>query len=64
MFIEVLACQITTPRLEKLDIDFFKYPTVSIPGLLQFMNMLVLLKVRQRQVRVLQRRGLSDILSP
>ncbi|KAF8493706.1 hypothetical protein F5888DRAFT_1806026 [Russula emetica] len=42
--------RITTPRLEKLDLDFFKYPTVSIPSL--------------RQVRVLQRPGSYDVLSP
>ena len=29
---------------EKLDLDFFKYPTDSIPRLLQFMNALEHLK--------------------
>jgi hypothetical protein len=28
MFIEVLVRRVTTPRLEKLDLHFFKYPTV------------------------------------
>jgi hypothetical protein len=28
MFIVVLVRRITIPRLEKLDLDFFKYPTV------------------------------------
>jgi hypothetical protein len=56
MFIEVLVRRVTTPRLEKLDLDFFKYPTVSIPSLLQFMNTLAP-QVRQRQVRVSSKTG-------
>ncbi|KAN0111242.1 hypothetical protein V8E52_008722 [Russula decolorans] len=44
MFIEELIHRITTPHLEKLDLDSFKYPTISIPSLLQFMNTLEHLK--------------------
>lgn len=36
MFIEALLrrmTQITAPRLEKLDLELFKHPTVPIPGL-------------------------------
>jgi hypothetical protein len=37
-FLEGVARQITTPRLEKLDVEFFKQLTFSNPRLLQFLN--------------------------
>ena len=37
-YLEALFCRITTPRLEKLRIGFFKQLTFSVPRLLQFMN--------------------------
>ena len=37
-YLERLLHQITTPRLEKLKIFFFKQRTFSVPRLLQFMN--------------------------
>lgn len=40
MFIEVLIRRVTAHRLEKLGLDYFKYHTVSIPSLLQFMDAL------------------------
>jgi replication initiation and membrane attachment protein DnaB len=51
MFIEVLVRRITTPRLEKLDLDFFKDATVSIPSLFQVMNTLELLKFDSAQAK-------------
>jgi hypothetical protein len=37
-YLEALVHQITTPRLEKLELEFFNQLTFSIPHLLQFMN--------------------------
>jgi hypothetical protein len=37
-FVEAVLSRIITPRLEKLDIWFFKQLTFSVPCLLQFMN--------------------------
>ncbi len=37
-YLEVFICQITTPRLEHLIIQFFKQLTFSIPHLMQFLN--------------------------
>ena len=37
-YLEALVHRITTPRLEKLEIEFFNQLTFSIPRLLQFMN--------------------------
>ena len=37
-YMEAVVCRIITPRLEKLEIGFFKQPTFSLPCLLQFMN--------------------------
>jgi hypothetical protein len=37
-YLEAVTHWITTPRLEKLFIQFFKQLTFSVPGLLQFMN--------------------------
>jgi hypothetical protein len=37
-YLEALVHRITTPRLEKLEIEFFNQLTFSIPHLLQFMN--------------------------
>jgi hypothetical protein len=37
-YLETLFRRITTPRLEKLQIGFFKQVTFSVPWLLQFMN--------------------------
>jgi hypothetical protein len=36
--LEAVVCRITTPRLENLNIEFFKQLTFSVPRLLQFMN--------------------------
>ena len=36
-YLEAVVCRITAPRLEKLDIWFFKQPTFSVPHLVQFM---------------------------
>jgi hypothetical protein len=36
--LEALVHRITTPRLEKLDIEFFNQLTFSVPCLLEFMN--------------------------
>jgi hypothetical protein len=49
-----LARRITIPRqgLEKLDLDFFRCPTVSITSLLQFNEHTRAPQIRQRQVRV------------
>jgi hypothetical protein len=32
MFMEVLVRRMTTPRLEKLDLDFFKHPSHAATG--------------------------------
>ena len=37
-YLEALVHRITTPRLEKLQIDFFDQLTFSVPRLVQFMN--------------------------
>ena len=37
-YLEALVHRIIAPRLEKLQIDFFKHVTFSVPRLLQFMN--------------------------
>ena len=37
-YMEAVVRRITTPRLEKLGIQFFKQLTFSVPRLLQFMN--------------------------
>ena len=37
-YLEALVCQISTPRLKKLAIDFFNQLTFSVPHLLLFMN--------------------------
>ena len=37
-YLEAVVCRITAPRLEKLQILFFKQLTFSIPRLLQFIN--------------------------
>jgi hypothetical protein len=37
-YMEAVVGRITTPRLEKLSIQFFKQLTFSVPRLLQFMN--------------------------
>jgi hypothetical protein len=37
-YLEALVHRITTPRLEKLQIDFFTQLTFSVPRLVQFMN--------------------------
>ena len=37
-YLEAIACQITTPRLENLDIWFFKQLTFSVPRLVLFIN--------------------------
>ena len=37
-YLEALVHRITTPRLEKLQIDFFNQLTFSVPHLMQFMN--------------------------
>ena len=37
-YLEALVHRITTPRLEKLQIDFFNQLTFSVPRLMQFMN--------------------------
>jgi hypothetical protein len=37
-YVEAAICRITAPRLEKLDIWFFKQLTFSVPRLQQFMN--------------------------
>ena len=37
-YLEALVHRITTPRLEKLSIDFFNQLTFSVPCLLEFMN--------------------------
>jgi hypothetical protein len=37
-YLEALVHQITTPRLEKLQIDYFNQLTFSVPSLVQFMN--------------------------
>ena len=37
-YMEAVVSRIATPRLEKLDIGFFKQPTFSLPYLVQFMN--------------------------
>jgi hypothetical protein len=37
-YLEAIVCRITTPRLENLQIEFFKQLTFSVPCLLQFMN--------------------------
>ena len=37
-YLEAVVCRITTPRLESLEIQFFKQLTFSVPSLPQFMN--------------------------
>ena len=37
-YMEAVACRITTPRLEKIGVQFFKQLTFSVPRLLQFVN--------------------------
>ncbi|KAF8496768.1 hypothetical protein F5888DRAFT_1907148 [Russula emetica] len=37
-YLEAVVCRITTPRLESLQIQFFKQLTFSVPRLQQFMN--------------------------
>ena len=37
-YVEAVVCRITTPRLEKLDIQLIMELPMSVPGLLQFMN--------------------------
>jgi hypothetical protein len=37
-YLEAVICRITTPRLEKLQIQLFKQITFSVPRLTQFMN--------------------------
>ena len=37
-YVEALVRRITTPRLERLDVDFFNQLTFSVPRLLQFMD--------------------------
>ncbi len=37
-YLEAIVCRISTPRLEKLQIQFFEQLTFSVPRLVQFMN--------------------------
>ena len=37
-YLEAVVCRITTPRLEKLQIQLFTQPTFSVPRLAQFMD--------------------------
>jgi hypothetical protein len=37
-YLEAVVCRITTPRLESLQVQFFKQLTFTVPRLLQFMN--------------------------
>ena len=43
-YMEAVVSRITTPHLEKLDIEFFKQLTFSVPRLLQFLNITESLK--------------------
>jgi hypothetical protein len=45
-YLEAVVSQITTPRLEKLEIFFFEQPMFSVPRLAQFMNATENLKFR------------------
>ncbi|KAI0275771.1 hypothetical protein BGY98DRAFT_990954 [Russula aff. rugulosa BPL654] len=45
-YLEAVVSQITTPRLEKLEILFFEQPMFSVPHLVQFMNATENLKLR------------------
>ena len=45
-YLEAIVPQITTPRLEKLEIFFFKQPMFSVPRLVQFMDITENLKFR------------------
>ncbi len=51
-YLEAIVCRITTPRLEQLTIQFFKYFAFSVPRLVQFLNTTES-QVRQCRARVL-----------